>query len=111
MLLSAVIFFSLAALLGLYMLSFILRDKNFPKMVAFVHGPLAAIGIILLIVYAYFHRQYPLVSLTLFILAAFGGIMMFYKHLSGHSVPKWMAIGHGITAIIAFCLLLIFVFL
>ncbi|GGI82399.1 hypothetical protein [Legionella impletisoli] len=111
MLISAVIFFALAALLGLYLLSFILRDKNTPKMIAFLHGPLAGIGIVLLILYAYYNTQYPLISIILFILAALGGIMMLYKDLSGHSIPKAMAIGHGITAIIAFCLLLIFVFL
>ncbi len=110
MLYIAIIFFTLAALLGLYLLSFVLTNKETPKGVAFIHGPLATIGLIILIIYALYNSPSPIVSIVLFILAAFGGIMLIYRDLTGQSVPKWMAIAHGLTAIVAFIFLLVFAF-
>lgn len=110
MLYIAIIFFTLATLLGLYLLSFVLTNKETPKGIAFLHGPMAAIGLIILIIYALYNKPSPIVSIIIFILAAFGGIMLIYRDLSGQSIPKWMAIGHGLTAIIAFIFLLIFAF-
>jgi len=110
MLISAILFFALAALLGLYLLSFVLQNKNTPKGVAFTHGPLAATGLIILIIYAFFHNPSPIVSIILFVLAAFGGVMLIFRDLTGKSVPKWMAVGHGLTAIVGFVFLIIFTF-
>lgn len=110
MLITAILFFALAALLGLYLLSFILQNKNTPKGVAFTHGPLAATGLIILIIYALFNHPSPIVSIILFVLAALGGIMLIYRDITGQSVPKWMAIGHGLTAIAGFILLIMFSF-
>jgi hypothetical protein len=111
MLIMAIVLFAFAALLGLYLLSYVLRDKETPKAVAFIHGPVAATGLILLIIYAYYHSPSPWVSIILFALAAMGGLMLIYKDLTGHPVPKALALGHGITAIVAFIFLLKFVFL
>lgn len=106
----AILFFSLAALLGLYLLSFVLQNKNTPKGIAFIHGPLAGIGLIILIIYAFFNTPSPIVSITLFVLAALGGIMLIYRDLTGKAIPKWMAVGHGLTAIVAFIFLIYFTF-
>lgn len=110
MLITAILFFALAALLGVYLLSFVLENKNTPKGVAFTHGPIALIGLIILIVYALFHNPSPIVSIILFVLAALGGIMLIYRDIVGKSIPKWMAIGHALTAIAGFVLLIIFAF-
>lgn len=110
MLITAILFFALAALLGLYLLTFILQNKNTPKGVAFTHGPLAAIGLIILIIYALFNKPAPIVSIIIFIMAALGGIMLIYNDITGKTVPKWMAIGHGLTAIVGFLFLVIFTF-
>lgn len=110
MLIIAIIFFLLAALLGLYLLSFVLQNKNTPKGVAFIHGPLAVTGLIILLLYAFFHTPKPIVSIILFILAAFGGLILIYRDLTGQSVPKWMAIGHGLIAMAGFLFLIIFTF-
>lgn len=110
MLMVAIVFFVLAALLGLYLLSFVLQNKNTPKGVAFTHGPLAATGLIILIIYSFFNSPAPIISIILFVLAALGGIMLIYRDITGKSVPKWMAIGHGLIAITGFILLLIFAF-
>lgn len=110
MLILAILFFALAALLGLYLLSFVLQDKNTPKGVAFTHGPLAATGLIILIIYAIFNHPSPIVSIIIFVLAALGGVMLIYRDITGKSVPKWMAIGHGLVAIVGFIFLIIFTF-
>lgn len=110
MLYLAMAFIILAALLGLYLLSFILQDKNTPKGVAFTHGPLAAIGLIILIIYALLYKPAPIFSIGLFILAALGGIILIARDILGKTLPKWLAIGHGLTAIIGFLFLIVFVF-
>src|SRR4051794_39891985 len=110
MLITAILFFALAALLGLYLLSFVLQNKETPKGIAFTHGPLAATGLIILIIYAIFNQPSPIISIILFVLAALGGIMLIYRDIMGKSVPKWMAIGHGLTAVVGFIFLIIFTF-
>ncbi|MFZ2315033.1 MAG: hypothetical protein WAW86_05165 [Gammaproteobacteria bacterium] len=110
MLMTAIVFFALAALLGLYLLSFVLQNINTPKGVAFTHGPLAATGLIILIIYAFFHNPSPIISIIIFVLAALGGIMLLFRDITGKSIPKWMAIGHGLTAIVGFVFLIIFTF-
>lgn len=110
MLYAAILFFVLAALLGLIMLSYVLKGNKPPKTLAFIHGPLALTGIILVIIYAYTTSEIPYASLTLFILAALGGLTMLYKHLTGKVIPPAFALGHGAAALIAFVLLLLFTF-
>lgn len=110
MLITSIIFFALAALLGLYLLSFVLQNKNTPKGIAFTHGPVAAIGLIVLIIYAFLNHPKPIVSIVLFVLAAMGGAMLIYRDLTGKSVPKWMAIGHGLIATMGFIFLIVFTF-
>lgn len=110
MLYSALGFFALAAVLGLYLLTLILTNKETPKSVAIFHGLFAVIGVVLLICYPFFYSPSPITSLILFILAAMGGLLLIYKDLSGKPIPKWLALGHGLTAIIAFLILAVFIF-
>lgn len=110
MLMTAILFFTLAALLGLYLLSFILQNKNTPKTIALLHGPLALIGLTILIIYAYFNHPAPIVSIILFVLAAFGGAMLIYRDITGKPLPKAMAIGHGLIALTGLIFLIIFTF-
>lgn len=108
MLIAAIVFFALAALLGFYLLSYVLQGKNTPKGVAFTHGPLAATGLIILIVYALLHHPSPMLSIVLFVLAALGGGLLIVRDITGKSLPAWLAMGHGLTAIAAFLLLIYF---
>lgn len=110
MLLLAIALFAIAAILGLYLLSYVLQNKNTPKGIAFTHGPLAAIGLIILIIYAFLYKPAPIVSIIIFILAALGGLILIHKDLTEKPVPRWLAIGHGLIAIIGFVLLLFFTF-
>jgi hypothetical protein len=107
--LSCILFF-IAALLGIYLLTYVLQNKNTPKGVAFTHGPLAATGLIILIIYAILYHPKPWVSVIIFILAACGGFILMYRDITGKSIPKWLAIGHGVVAVIGFVSLLIFMF-
>jgi len=109
MLMSALGFFLLAVVLGLYLLSLVLRSKQIPKAAAMIHGFFAVAGLILLMVYPFYHTPAPILSLILFVLAALGGFTMAYKSISGKPVPAWMAMGHGTLAIIAVATLIVFI--
>lgn len=110
MLILSIFLFATAALLGVYLLSFVLQDKNTPKAVAFTHGPLAATGLILLILYAIIYTPKPIISILIFIIAALGGFTLVFRDLTGKSMPKWLALGHGFIAVIGFVFLIFFAF-
>jgi hypothetical protein len=110
MLISAVVLFSLAALLGVFLLTFVLRGKQTPKAVTFAHGPLAAAGLVLLIIHVFQHRPAPVASLLLFAIAAIGGFVLIALDLTRTSVPKWLALMHGTIAAAGLILLLRFTF-
>lgn len=110
MLITAILIFALTALLGLYLLSFVLRKKDTPKGVAFTHGPLGAIGIVILLIYSVLYTPKPIVSLIIFIIAALGGFVLIYRDLTGKTLPRWLAITHGSIAVIGFLTLLVFAF-
>ena len=110
MLYTAIAFFSLAALLGMFLLSYVLQDKETPKAVAFAHGAMAATGVILLITYSFYRSPTPMISLILFVMAALGGLFLIFTDLTGKPIPKWMALGHGLTAITGYIFLLVFTF-
>ena len=108
MLKSSLGFFVLAAVLGAYLLSFILRNKKIPIKVVMIHGLFGAIGIILLILYPFYYNPAPITSLVLFVAAACGGFTMMFMSKSGKTVPAWMAAGHGMVAIIGIITLIAF---
>ena len=109
MLMSALGFFLLAVVLGIYLLSLVLRSKQIPKAVAMIHGLFAAVGLILLVIYPFYYNPAPILSLILFVFAALGGITMAYKGITGKPVPAWMAMGHGTMAIIGVATLIVFI--
>lgn len=100
----------MAALLGMYLLTFVLRGKETPKAIVFSHGPLAVIGVVLLIIYILKGGPNPWESLVLFALAAVGGGYILFRDLTGRPIPKILAVGHGLLAVVGFVLLLVFAF-
>ncbi|WP_454785061.1 hypothetical protein [Legionella sp. WA2024007413] len=98
MFISTILIFLITISLGVWLLMYILKNKNTPKGLALTHGSLAFIGILLLIIYSIFYNA-PLVSLLLFIAAAIGGFILIYRDITGKTIPKWLALGHGITAL------------
>lgn len=111
MLLTTIILFALAAVLGLVLLTRVLKEEDTPKAVVYSHGTAAAVGLILLII-AYSNQGGSLLmtSLLVFIVAALGGFVLFGKDLSGGEVPKWLALVHGSAAVVGFVLLLVAAF-
>lgn len=108
MLLTAIACFSLAAILGILLLSYVLGNKPTPKGLAFIHGPIAVVGVVLLIFYSFYHSPTPIESILLFMVAALGGLILIFRDLTGKSIPKWLALTHGLIAIIAFIFLISF---
>lgn len=98
--------FSLAAILGMYLLSFVLRNRETPKGIAFIHGPVAAIALVILIIYSIKNDHAFTTSIVLFVMAALGGIILIVRDLSGKPLPKWLAIAHGLIAVAGFVVLL-----
>lgn len=111
MLFTAVVFFVVAAFLGTFLLRAILINKPTPKPVVFMHGSIAGLALLALVTYVALGHTAPLLitSLVLFILAAIGGLTMFTLDMSGKSVPKMLAIGHPILAVISVILLIVYI--
>lgn len=110
MIYTAIALFALAAILGMVLLTFVLQGKETPKGVVFTHGPLAAAGLVLLIIYAFQQSPGPVEAIVLFAIAATGGIILVVRDLSGKAIPKWLAVIHGLTAVTGFVFLLVFAF-
>ena len=110
MIAASIAFFALAAILGVLLLTMVLKDRNRPKGVLFLHGGMAATGVALLIVYSLSRSPRPIESLILFLVAASGGIFMGVRDLLAYKVPKWLAVGHGLLAVAGFGFLLYFAF-
>lgn len=111
MLLAAIVFFVVAAIFGLIILTAILKGRPTPKPAVFIHGPLAATGLILVLIHIFNGNRDPLllISVSLFILAALGGLTLFTIDMSKKPIPKMLAVGHPILAVIALVTLLIYV--
>lgn len=106
----SVVCFVLAAMLGMILISYILRNKSTPKGLAFIHGPIAAIGIVLLIIYSVMHyERAPVVSVLLFVIAAILGFLLIFRDITGKSIPKSLAIFHALFALAGFGFLILFI--
>src|SRR5262245_4474285 len=103
---AALVFFLLAGLLGAFLLTYVLRNKNTPKGVAILHGSMGATGILLLAFAAY---TFPWL-VVYFCLVALGGIILFLRDITGRSIPSWLALGHGFLAITGVFILVLFLF-
>ncbi len=104
--------FSLAALLGIILISFVFRSKKAPLGLAFLHGPVAAIALIILIIYTINNDRMFVASIVLFALAALSGVFLIVKDLrSDQPLPKGLAIFHGLAAVAGFAVLLVNAFM
>lgn len=107
---SIIAVFGMTAIIGMYLLSMVLRNKETPKSISIMHGFFAFTALILLSVYVFGHSPGPTASLIVFIVAAMGGSILIYRDVTGKTIPKWLAIGHGMIALTGFSLLLLFAF-
>ena len=110
MIYTAISFFALAAILGMILLFFILSGRNTSTTLAIAHGVLAAAGLFVLVLYAFKHRPGSTEGLVLFIIAATGGVIVFFRDVNNKPVPKWLAVLHGLIALSGFIYLLFIAF-
>jgi hypothetical protein len=101
--------FALGALLGMYLLALVLQKKETPKFVSFIHGGFVAAALVLLIIYSTKHPGLT-ESIVLFVVAAAGGLVLITRDLTGKSLPRWLALGHGLIAVTGFIFLLVSAF-
>ncbi len=111
MLLTTIILFALAAVLGLILITKVFKDEETPKAVVYSHGGAAALALVLLII-TYMNQgdSLMLTSLLVFIVAALGGFVMFGRDVSHKPIPKWLAVVHALAAVTGFVLLLVAAF-
>jgi len=102
--------FALAAILGVYLISFVLQKKETPKAIAFTHGFLAAGALVLLIVHTVNTGADLIQAIALFSIAALGGFVLITRDLMGKTVPRGLAVVHGLLAVAGFVFLLVYAF-
>ena len=79
--------------------------------VILAHGAIAAIALVLLVVFALQNPEsFPKTSLILFVVAALGGFYMFFRNLKQKMGPLPLAFFHALLAVSGFVLLLLFAF-
>lgn len=109
MLYVAIGLFVLAAVFGLIVLTAILRNKPTPKPAVFIHGGIAVIALLIVIFYIAQHGSGPILSVTLFILAALGGLTLFTIDMQKKPIPKLIAIIHPLVAAAGLVALILYV--
>lgn len=102
--------FSLGAIVGLYLLVLVLQKKETPKFVSFIHGAFVASALVMLITYSLKTTPGPIEAVVLFVMAALGGVVLIYKDVTKQPMPRWLAIGHGLVAVLGFVFLLVYTF-
>jgi len=106
-----IILFALAAIFGVLILLKVLKGKETPKPAVFIHGGLAAVALVLLIIYAMGDMSNaPIISLSLFVIAALGGFILFVRDMTKKKLPIPLALVHAGAAVVAFVLLLVYAF-
>lgn len=107
---TAIGLFATAALIGVYMLLLVLQKKPVPKGAAIIHGLMAATALVLLIVDMIKTGADTVQIIVLFTITALGGIVLFARDMTGRSLPKSLAVVHGLLAVTGFVFLLIYTF-
>lgn len=103
-----VLFFGIAALGGLTLVTLKKKGKGLPLPLAIVHGLLAATGLVTLIINIAGNTGNMMmnISLILFLVVALGGFTLFSFHLRKKPMPGMLIPIHGSGAVVAFILLL-----
>ncbi|HYG20478.1 MAG TPA: hypothetical protein VD816_16175 [Ohtaekwangia sp.] len=104
-----IILFAIAAVLGIAIAVAIISNKPAtPKPAVYAHGLFAATALALLIIYTLNSESSGTrLSLILFVIAALGGFVLFYRDLKKKPGPVGLVVVHALAAVTAFVLLLI----
>jgi hypothetical protein len=106
-----IIIFSITALLGVILLTFVLNNKPRPMALIAGKGILALVSLGTLYFYVADEtmdmKHAPMASVVFLSFAALGGIYLFIrdKVLGDQNYPKWMVFGHAASAVVGYILL------
>ena len=110
MLYAALASFLIAATIGVIQLTNWINGKRPNRALPLSHGMFNVLGFALLLTYFFTGQgEMPTVSLVLFIVAALGGLFLFYMDTTQQRIPLFVAYIHGLVAITAIALLLVFI--
>ncbi|HKK44145.1 MAG TPA: hypothetical protein VJ964_01400 [Balneolaceae bacterium] len=108
MLFTTIVLFAIAAVLGLVLITKVLKEESTPGPVVYNHGGAATIALgLLIIAYANQGDSLLMTTILVFVIAALGGFVMFGRDLLNKELPKWLAVLHALVAVTGFILLLI----
>lgn len=112
MLVVSLILLGFVVLFGLIVLRSILKNQRTPKPIVLLHGSAALLAILAIASYvASGHTDTLLIiSLSLLILAALGGLTLFYMDSKGKPIPKVIAIVHPLIGLSGLLALIIYLF-
>lgn len=108
MLITTLVLFVLAALLGLTVAVQILKKRETSKGVAVTHGLFGAVGLVLLILYTVKNpHQWLTTAIVLLVIAAIGGAILFANDLRKKPGPVALIVIHALAAVVAVVLVLL----
>jgi hypothetical protein len=108
MLITTLVLFALAALLGLAVARQIFQRKPTSKGVAVAHGACGAAGLVALILQAVKSPSTLLITaIGLFVVAALGGMLVFVNDLRGKVGPIGLVVIHALVAVVGVALVVV----
>lgn len=109
LLIVALVLFAAAAAMGLIFAGVYLKQGNLSLGLAGIHGLFAASGLVVLLIAATQGKTSRAgnISLGIFVIAAIGGFVLLYNHLTKGKLPKPLIAAHAIAAVLAFVVLLL----
>lgn len=111
MLLAAIFLLLIAIAFGIIILAALLEQRVVPARAVSIHGGLAAIALLLVIIYMLINGSAPLLvaGITLLLLGALGGLTLVTINKKGKRSPKVLLILHPIVAVTGLIILVIYV--
>ena len=96
---AALVIFTLGGLIGIYMLTFLLKGLHIPKGLSLIHGSLMAIGFVLLVVYnlttSNDHKHWQ--SVSIFAVAIILGVASLWRDLTHKRKNTLFTLVHGVV--------------
>jgi lipid-A-disaccharide synthase-like uncharacterized protein len=100
----------IGGLIGVFQLNNWRMGKRPNRSLPIAHGVFNVLGLALLLTYAFTtDDKIPTASIVMFLVAATGGLFLFYMDVTQRRIPMLVGYIHGLVALIAIALLLIFV--
>ncbi len=108
MLITTLVIFGLAAVLGLTVAIQIFKKRETSKGAALAHGAFGAVGLVLLILYTVKNpHSWLTTAIVLLVVAALGGAILFVNDLRKKAGPVGLVVIHALAAVIAVVLVLL----